>query len=50
MDGRLIDISFSEFTGGTDKIRDIDAIIVSRETFPNALKINELRKKIILFR
>ena len=46
VDGRLIDIiSFSEFTGGTDKIRDIDAIIVSRETFPNALKINELRKK-----
>ena len=38
-------ISFSEFTGGTDKIKDIDAIIVSRETYPNALKINELRKK-----
>lgn len=38
-------ISFSEFTGGADKIKEIDAIVVSKETFPNALKINELRKK-----
>jgi len=37
-------ISFSEFTGGSDKIKEFDAIIVSRETFVNALKINELRK------
>ena len=38
-------ISFSEFTGGADKMKDIDAIVVSKETYPNALKINELRKK-----
>ncbi len=38
-------IPFSEFTGGADKIKEIDAIVVSRETFPNALKINELRKE-----
>jgi pantetheine-phosphate adenylyltransferase len=37
-------ISFSEFTGGMDKRPEVDAIVVSRETFPNALKINELRK------
>jgi len=38
-------IPFSEFTGGADKDKSIDAIVVSRETFPNALKINELRNK-----
>ncbi|PIU36550.1 hypothetical protein COT02_05500 [Candidatus Roizmanbacteria bacterium CG07_land_8_20_14_0_80_34_15] len=38
-------IPFSEFTGGADRIKEIDAIVVSRETFPNALKINELRKE-----
>ena len=38
-------ISFSKFTGGVDKKSEVDAIVVSRETFPNALKINELRKK-----
>jgi pantetheine-phosphate adenylyltransferase len=38
-------ISFSEFTGGVDKIKEIDAIVVSRETYPNAIKINELRIK-----
>ncbi|VVA43662.1 conserved hypothetical protein [Candidatus Roizmanbacteria bacterium] len=44
--GRGIDIiPFSEFTGGADKQQDIDAIVVSKETFPNALKINELREK-----
>ncbi|MDP2672644.1 MAG: pantetheine-phosphate adenylyltransferase, partial [Nanoarchaeota archaeon] len=43
---RSIDIiPFSEFTGGADKIKDIDVIVVSRETYPNALEINELRKK-----
>ena len=45
VDGRIIDIiSFSEFTGEADKIKDIDAIVVSKETFPNALRINELRE------
>lgn len=38
-------ISFSEFTGGTDNMRNINAIVVSRETFPNAMRINELRIK-----
>ena len=38
-------ISFSKFTGGVDKKSEVDAIVVSRETFPNALKINELRAK-----
>ncbi|MFA5770123.1 MAG: pantetheine-phosphate adenylyltransferase [Patescibacteria group bacterium] len=39
-------ISFSDIYGTTLKESNIDAIIVSRETFPNALKINEERKKI----
>lgn len=38
-------ISFSHFTGGADKEKNIEAIIVSRETYQNSLKINELRKK-----
>jgi len=38
-------ISFSEFTGGVDKLPEVNAIVVSKETFPNALKINELRQK-----
>ncbi len=38
-------IPFSEFTGGADKIKGIDAIVVSKETYPNALKINRLREK-----
>ncbi|MEK7109764.1 MAG: pantetheine-phosphate adenylyltransferase [Patescibacteria group bacterium] len=38
-------IPFSEFTGGADKIKEVDAIVVSRETYANALKINELRKE-----
>jgi pantetheine-phosphate adenylyltransferase len=38
-------ISFSHFTGGADKEKNIDAIVVSKETYSNALKINELRKK-----
>ena len=43
---RDIDIvPFSEFTGGADKGKDIEAIIVSRLTYPNALKINKLREK-----
>ena len=46
VDGRLGDIiSFSEFTGGADKKKDIDAIVVSKVTYPNALKINQLREK-----
>ena len=38
-------IPFSEFTGGTDSMRNINAIVVSRETYPNAMRINELRVK-----
>ena len=38
-------IHFFEFTGGADKNKNIDAIVVSKETYPNALKINELREK-----
>lgn len=39
-------ISFSHFTGGgADKEKNINAIIISKETYKNALKINELRKK-----
>jgi nicotinamide-nucleotide adenylyltransferase len=38
-------IPFSEFTGGVDKRLEVDAIVVSRETFPNAIRINELRKQ-----
>ncbi|MFA6016897.1 MAG: pantetheine-phosphate adenylyltransferase [Patescibacteria group bacterium] len=36
-------ISFSEFTGGADKKKNIDAIVVSKDTYKNALKINQLR-------
>ena len=47
IDGRIIDIiSFSDIYGITLKEKNIDAIVVSKETFPNALKINEERKKI----
>ncbi|KKQ24103.1 MAG: hypothetical protein US40_C0011G0018 [Candidatus Roizmanbacteria bacterium GW2011_GWC2_37_13] len=42
---RVKTCSFSEFTGGADKNKNIDAIIVSRLTYPNALKINDLREK-----
>jgi pantetheine-phosphate adenylyltransferase len=38
-------ISFSHFTGGADKLKNIDAIVVSKETYPNALRINRLREK-----
>ncbi len=38
-------ISFSDFKGGADQSKDIDAMVVSRRTYPNASKINELRKK-----
>ena len=38
-------ISFSHFTGGADEIKNINAIVVSKITYPNALKINQLRKK-----
>lgn len=38
-------ISISDFTGGVDKIKNIDAIVVSSVTYLNALKINELREK-----
>ena len=39
-------ISFSDIYGITLKEKNIDAIVVSKETFSNALKINEERKKI----
>ncbi len=46
IDGRMVDIiSFSHFTGGVDKSKDIEAIVVSKITYPNALKINRLRDK-----
>jgi pantetheine-phosphate adenylyltransferase len=38
-------ISFSHFSGGADKEKEFDAIIVSKRTYPNALKINQLREK-----
>jgi len=38
-------ISFSDFKGGADKIKNIDAIVVSRLSYPNALKINQLRER-----
>jgi nicotinamide-nucleotide adenylyltransferase len=38
-------ISFSHFTGGADKEKNIEAIIVSKRSYPNALKINQLREK-----
>ena len=38
-------ISFSNFTGGADKEKNIDAVVVSNLTYPNALKINQLREK-----
>jgi pantetheine-phosphate adenylyltransferase len=37
-------ISFTEFTGGADKEKNINAIIVSKRTSLNALKINQLRE------
>ncbi len=46
VDDRIVNIiSFSEFTGGADKEKNIDAIVVSKATFANAVKINELRVK-----
>ncbi len=38
-------ISFSDFKGDADKEVDIDSMVVSRLTYPNALKINQLREK-----
>lgn len=38
-------IFFSEFTGGADKMKGVDAIVVSRQTYFNALTINDLREK-----
>lgn len=42
-------ISFSDFKGSSDKMKNINAIVVSRLTYPNALKINQLREKNKLF-
>jgi pantetheine-phosphate adenylyltransferase len=38
-------ITFSHFTGGADKEKNIEAIVVSKETYQNAFKINQLREK-----
>ena len=38
-------ISFSNFTGGADKEKNIDAVVVSNLTYPNGLRINQLRVK-----
>ena len=38
-------ISFSDITGGADKEKKYEAIVVSRETYLNALKINQLRQQ-----
>ncbi len=38
-------ITINDFTGGVDKMKDIDAIVVSKNTYLNALKINDLREK-----
>ena len=44
--GRGVDIiSLFEFRGGADNIKNIEAIIVSKSTYPNALIINQLREK-----
>ena len=38
-------IAFSNFTGGADKEKNIDAVVVSNLTYPNGLRINQLREK-----
>lgn len=46
VDGRIEDIiSVFNFTGGADKTKKYEAIIVSKSTYPNALIINQLREK-----
>jgi pantetheine-phosphate adenylyltransferase len=41
--GRIIKIN--DFTGGVDRLKNVEAIIVSKNTYQNALKINDLREK-----
>jgi pantetheine-phosphate adenylyltransferase len=36
-------ITFGNFKGPLDRKKDVDAIVVSRQTLPNALRINRLR-------
>lgn len=38
-------IKINNFTGGVDKLKKVEAIVVSKNTYPNALKINDLREK-----
>lgn len=38
-------IKINDFTGGVDKLKKADAIIFSKNTYQNALKINDLREK-----
>jgi len=38
-------IKINDFTGGVDKLKKAEAIIVSKNTYQNALKINDLREK-----
>lgn len=37
-------ISFSDFKGPLDKKKSVEAIVVSRQTLPNAMRINKLRE------
>ncbi len=41
--GRAKIITFSHFKGPLDKKKDVSAIVVSKQTLPNALRINRLR-------
>jgi len=38
-------IKINDFTGGVDKLKKAEAIIVSKNTYQNVLKINDLREK-----
>jgi len=38
-------IKINDFTGGVDRLKNVEAIIVSKNTYQNALKINDLREK-----
>lgn len=38
-------IAIDDFIGGVDKMKDVEAIVVSKNTYLNALKINDLREK-----
>jgi len=38
-------IKINDFIGGVDRLKNVEAIIVSKNTYQNALKINDLREK-----